>query len=352
MLQKILDFFKNLFGGFSSSKPKPTAPPTTTTTYPSSNLPSANETEPQDGSEITIDTAVVVVKEDDPIVETNDPVDNTNVDLPGTNSGTISEDDLDVTPDTGSSGSGTPTEGPTTGEPDPIDNTTGASTTSGTGTPPKDTETTTDTDGPSKHKARYLWMIDNGHGKKTAGKRSPKMSDGKQLLEYKFNRDVVERMVRLLKQKGVKHFVVVPEVDVDNLLEERVRRANDKKSSLPRLFVSVHSNAAPAPMGKWSDPKISGIETWYYHNNSRGRKVAAIFQKHLVAATGWKNRHIKSRPTNQFYVLRNTKMTAILTENGFYNNKAQCLELLKSETKDKIAAAHVDAIMEIEKKGV
>ncbi|MFT7452441.1 MAG: N-acetylmuramoyl-L-alanine amidase, partial [Patescibacteria group bacterium] len=190
------------------------------------------------------------------------------------------------------------------------------------------------------------------HVKKTAGKRSPKFTYGTQLLEYKFNRDVVERMVRLLKQKGVKHYVVVPEVDVNNLLEERVRRANDKKSALPRLFVSVHSNAAPAPLGKWCDPKISGIETWYYHNNSRGRKVAAIFQKHLVAATGWKNRHIKSRPTNQFYVLRNTKMTAVLTENGFYNNKAQCLELLKSETKDKIAAAHVDAIMEIEKKGV
>jgi len=136
------------------------------------------------------------------------------------------------------------------------------------------------------------------------------------------------------------------------LLEERVRRANDKKSDLPKLFVSVHSNAAPAPTGKWSDPKISGVETWYYHNNSRGRKVASIFQKHLVAANGWKNRHIKSRPTNQFYVLRNTRMTAVLTENGFYNNKAQCIELLKDEVKDRIAAAHVDAIMEIEKKGI
>jgi N-acetylmuramoyl-L-alanine amidase len=171
-------------------------------------------------------------------------------------------------------------------------------------------------------------------------------------LEYKFNREIVERIVRQLKKNGVQYFIVVPEEDVDNLLEERVRRANAKTSALPRIFVSVHSNAAPAPLGKWADPNISGIETWYYHNNARGRKVASVFQKHLVAATGWKNRFIKSRPTNQFYVLRNTNMTAVLTENGFYNNKAQCMELMKEDTKDKIAAAHVDAIMEIEKHGI
>ncbi len=332
MLQKIIDFFRSLFSGFrSNKKPPPVQPPPPTTTYPTSNLPKADETEPQDGSEITTETAVVVVDEEDPIVETNQPVDATNVDGPDT------EPEVTI-PDTS-----TP---PVT---DSVPNT-GTSTTTSTTT---GTETPTDTgDGPATHNARYLWCIDNGHGKKTKGKRSPKLEDGRQLLEYEFNRAIVKKVTRLLDRKGVKYFNVVPETDIDDFLEQRVARANGKTSTLPKLFVSIHSNAAPAPYGKWADPSISGIETWYYHNNPRGRKIAAIFQKHLVAATGWKNRHIKSRPTKQFYVLRNTRMTAVLTENGFYNNKTQCLELLKEEVRDKIAAAHVDAIMEIERAGV
>lgn len=31
-------------------------------------------------------------------------------------------------------------------------------------------------------------LIDNGHGRATAGKRSPVWPDGKQLFEYEFNR--------------------------------------------------------------------------------------------------------------------------------------------------------------------
>jgi N-acetylmuramoyl-L-alanine amidase len=343
MLQKIIDFLKSLFSGFSASrKATPKAPPSSTTTasYPKSNLPVPNEEEPQDGSEITKDTAVVVLKETDPIINTNAPVEDSTVDAP------------DVNPPSASSGDSSPaTSGGSTTTTTPPNNTSTSGTTS-TGSASTTTGKPTDTGTTSKHKARYLWCLDNGHGSKTAGKRSPKLEDGTMLLEYKFNREIVERIVHQLKKNGVQYFIVVPEEDVDNLLEERVRRANAKTSVLPRIFVSVHSNAAPAPMGKWADPNISGIETWYYHNNARGRKVASIFQKHLVAATGWKNRFIKSRPTNQFYVLRNTNMTAVLTENGFYNNKAQCMELLKEETKDKIAAAHVDAIMEIEKHGI
>ena len=200
-----------------------------------------------------------------------------------------------------------------------------------------------------KHKPKYCWCIDNGHGKKTVGKRSPKLeTTGIRLEEWKWNREIVERIAEKLKEYGVEYFIVVPEEDVDNFVSGRIKRANNHVSELPKLFLSIHSNAAPAPTGKWCEEKISGIETWFYHGSDEGEKIAAIFQKHLIAATGWKNRFLKSRPDNQFRVLKETHMTAVLTENGFYNNKAQCIELLKEETKDKIAAAHVDAIMEIE----
>lgn len=201
---------------------------------------------------------------------------------------------------------------------------------------------------------RFLWCLDNAHGKLTNGKCSPIFDDGvTQLCEYEFSRDIVRRIIEKLDQLGIAYFNVVPEVNIDNALEERVTRANNKSSNLTKIYVSIHSNAAPAKSADdWANSEDSGIETWHFHGSSKGQKVAGIFQKHLLARTGWKNRHLKSRSKGQFYVLRKTRMTVIQTENGFYNNKQQALELMKDEVRQKIADAHVAAILEIEEKGI
>ena len=225
-------------------------------------------------------------------------------------------------------------------------------------TPPPPSPTTPTTPPPSiptppptpQLASRYVWCLDNGHGKFTAGKRSPKMSNGQRLLEYEFNRDIVARIIPQLEEKGIHHYNVVPEVDVDNFLAGRVLRANNLRSSQKKIFVSIHSNAGPAPAGEWTT--VDGIETWFFHGSRTGKKIAAIFQKHLIAHTDWNNRGIKSRPTSQFYVLRETSMPAILTENGFFNNKKQVYDLIKEEVRQQIADAHVAAILEIEEKGL
>ncbi len=209
---------------------------------------------------------------------------------------------------------------------------------------------TTTPSSPTQLSSRYVWCLDNGHGKFTAGKRSPKMSNGKRLLEYEFNRDIVARIIPQLEAKGIHFYNVVPEVEVDNFLAGRVLRANNLAVDRKKIFVSIHSNAGPAPAGEWTT--VNGIETWFFHGSRTGKKIAAIFQKHLIEQTNWKNRGIKSRPTSQFYVLRETGMPAILTENGFFNNKEQVYELMKDEVRQRIADAHVAAILEIEEKGL
>ena len=343
MLKGILDFFKNLFSGLFGGNQQPTPPPREETTPPVFEEPAKNE-----------DTPWVP---DDPVIPDVDP------EIPGTETPepelVDSEEELQ-SPQDGSDMPPDSTEVVIINETDPVIITEEDPVTIEVpeipdlpGTvivdPPEEEEPTENAE---PHTQRYLWCLDNGHGSKTAGKRSPELEDGRQLLEYRFNRDIVRRIEIILKRIGVAYFIVVPEVDTDNFLEGRVSRANQKTSSLPKLFVSVHANAAPAPFGKWSAPSISGIETWFYHNSRRGKKMAAVFQKHLVEKTGFKNRHIKSRPGNQFFVLRKTGMTAVLTENGFYNNKAECLRLLSEEVRNQIAQAHVDAIMEIETWGV
>ena len=127
-------------------------------------------------------------------------------------------------------------------------------------------------------------------------------------------------------------------------------RANNHPSKKKKIFVSIHANAGAAAPNGWTEAE--GIETWFFHGSRTGKKIAAIFQKHLIEQVNWTNRGIKSRPTSQFYVLRNTSMPAILTENGFFNNKEQVKELMKDEVRQKIANAHVAAILEIEEKGL
>jgi N-acetylmuramoyl-L-alanine amidase len=80
--------------------------------------------------------------------------------------------------------------------------------------------------------------------------------------------------------------------------------------------------------------------------------MAAIFHRQLIAQTGMNNRHLRSKVTGQFYVLRATRMPAILTENGFYNNRFDLERMLTEEFRQTVADAHVAAIMEIEREGL
>jgi N-acetylmuramoyl-L-alanine amidase len=50
-----------------------------------------------------------------------------------------------------------------------------------------------------------------------------------------------------------------------------------------------------------------------------------------------------------FYVLKNTDMPAILTENFFFDNPKEAKIMMSDEGQDKIAQAHVNAIVAIEK---
>jgi N-acetylmuramoyl-L-alanine amidase len=330
----ISDFFASLFGKKKESTP--TTTPKTTTPNPNDRLPD----EVEDSSDVPVDTVktlpVIAVIPDAPGPfaddDKEDAIDSEEEPTtPGPSTGTT------TTPTTGGGTTTIPTT-PTTG--------------GGTTTPSTGGGTTTTT--PSTPTHRFLWCLDNGHGKLQPGKRSPLFDDGKtRFMEYEFNRDVVERIMKSLDKHGVKYFDIVPDFnEVGSFLSERVERANKKKSDLPKIYVSVHANAGPAAAEEWIGDNIRGIETWYAQNSARGKKLAAVFQKHLILKTGFKNRNLKSTAITHLYVLEKTTMPAVLTENGFYNNKPEVKELMKDSVRQKIADAHVEAILEIEKNGI
>ncbi len=333
-MQKFIDFIKNLFASiFGAKETVPTPLPNPQDEFEAFDDDFDNlddifvDTQlPQDGADLNEDTETVVVEIKIPDVPSmSDDME----DSVGGTEGTHTEEDTssnDLPP-------ATPVE-----------------------VEPSEEETAVDTEEETtvqvQHKKRFLWCLDNGHGQFTKGKRSPVFEGGGQFLEYEFNRDIVRRITEQLDQLGIAYFNVVPEVKIDNFLAGRVKRANSKSSDLPKLYVSIHANAAPAQSSKhWTTSTTAkGIETWFYKSSNKGKKLATVFQKHIVQATGWKNRNIKA--TKKLYVLRKTKMTSVLTENGFYNHPKEAKLLMQDKYRQKIADAHVKAIQEIEKNGL
>lgn len=202
-----------------------------------------------------------------------------------------------------------------------------------------------------QHLPRYHWCLDPGHGSLSAGKRSPILPGyNRRLFEYEINRDVLARITLQLQEIGVQYFVTVPEVEIGNELQLRVKRANDLQTTLPKIFVSIHHNAGPAKdINSFTNDSVSGIETFYAQGGVMGKRIAEVFQRHLLVNTRMKNRG--SKPAN-FYVLTRTIMPAVLTEGGFYNNRYEVMELMKGEVRQALANAHVAAILEIEKYGI
>lgn len=64
-------------------------------------------------------------------------------------------------------------------------------------------------------------LLDNGHGENTPGKRSPKWSDGSQLFEWEYAREIAKGVYNQLRAKGI---------DAELLVKEKYRRTFSRKS--------------------------------------------------------------------------------------------------------------------------
>ena len=63
-------------------------------------------------------------------------------------------------------------------------------------------------------------ILDNGHGKNTIGKCSPKWSDGTQLFEWSWTREIARLLKERLDAQGIETILLVT-ADNDVSLSER-----------------------------------------------------------------------------------------------------------------------------------
>lgn len=186
-------------------------------------------------------------------------------------------------------------------------------------------------------------ILDAGHGIETPGKRSPKWPDGSQLLEYEFNRDIVNRIAEDLERSGIKCVILVPEKN-DISLSERVKRANKiwKNTGKKCFGISIHANAGGG----------TGFEVYTSVGKTKSDDIATIIWEEMKMEFPSQKMRLDTSDgdvdkESNFYILKNTNCPFVLTENFFMDNEKDCKLIMSDFGRRKIAYAHVRAIKKI-----
>ena len=163
-------------------------------------------------------------------------------------------------------------------------------------------------------------FVSAGHGGKQPG------AVRGNLIEKNFTLDIANRLAKLLRDAG--HTVVQNRTtDVDCLPEKTAQLAN---ASGAEFFVEIHLNS-------FALSSANGCEAYYYKGDSKGQKLATDVCK-AIAGLGYANRGAKAN--TGYYVIKNTKMTAILVECCFLSSP----EDMARFNADKMAKAIYDGI--------
>ena len=182
---------------------------------------------------------------------------------------------------------------------------------------------------PDIKKKNSLVIIDPGHGGPDPGAIGIRG-----IRETDVVLDVSKRVKQLISEKGVRvRLTRKSEIDLD--LPPRVLFANRTGAD---IFVSIHANAS---QGKKRN--INGLETFYYRG-WRGRLLAKRIQKHILRVSpGSPDRGVKQ---GKFYVIKNTRMPAVLVEIGFLTGRLDARRLEQSMHRKRIAFAIAKGILE------
>jgi N-acetylmuramoyl-L-alanine amidase len=142
--------------------------------------------------------------------------------------------------------------------------------------------------------------------------------------------DVARRLRAYLANAGLRT-VMTRSSDTFVTLDSRVAIANRQRRA---IFVSIHFNSAPR---RGAD----GIETFY--GSAKARRLASMIQRNAMKTTSGENRGIKQA---RFYVLRKSKIPAVLVECGFLTNPQDARRASRPAYRDQLARQIARAIIQ------
>ena len=166
---------------------------------------------------------------------------------------------------------------------------------------------------------------DAGHGEWDPGKVA---KDG--TLEKDINLQISKHLQGYLEQSG--SFVLTTRIDdkaLSNKKREDLReRKNIANNENVDLLISVHQNSFPKE-------NVKGAQVFYYKNSEESKKLAQCVQNRLKEISSANDREAKE--SKDYYILKETKMPAIIVECGFLSNTEENNNLKNEEYQKKIA---------------
>lgn len=196
-------------------------------------------------------------------------------------------------------------------------------------------------------------LLDEGHYEAQPGKRSPVLPDGRQLLEWKFTRELGKRIKEELDKLGIKCIRTTNAINEQSLstramhINQIVRQESEQGRHC--LMISLHGNAAGS--GSWMQGK--GWEVWTTEGTTNSDVFANlmckiypdIFPESLLKGTN-KKFQLRGHKEKNFTLIYKCACPCVLTENFFYDNKEECEFMLSEEGINRIVKLHVESIKE------
>lgn len=183
--------------------------------------------------------------------------------------------------------------------------------------------------------------LDAGHGLYTPGKRCLKKLDKRETREWIINDRVTDALELYLKLAG--HSVLrVDDWDdghTDVTLNDRVRKANNWKAD---AYISVHHNAG-------INGGSGGGTVVYVSKGCQAKSIKlqeAVYKRVIVRGKLKGNRSDGTLSAN-FYVIRKTKMPAILIECGFMDSAVDIKHILDTDWSEQVGLGIAEGVCEV-----
>lgn len=184
----------------------------------------------------------------------------------------------------------------------------------------------------------YVIAVDPGHGDRDQGTQGRNTG----VCEATLNMQVSEELQELLEDAGAT--VVMTRVDDTVIyadgdgtykqrdMRQRAATVNENDSD---LLISIHMNY-------FDDGQYGGAQTFYQIGSENGSKLALDIQNAIVESLQTNN--TRKPQGGDFYMLRETKCTAVLVECGFLSNTKDESNLQDPQYQSRMAQCILDGI--------
>lgn len=176
-------------------------------------------------------------------------------------------------------------------------------------------------------------VVDPGHGG-----LDPGCVGDSGVLEKDVNLAVARRLATYLGQAGAAVILTrdgdYDLSDPDHQGSAMIRKKDDLEARMEMirqykadLFISIHANSI-------SSPKWWGAQSFYHPQDQEGKRLASLIQEELLKNLGQSYRWVRDE---DFYVLRNAGVPAVMVEIGFLSNPREERLLLQPVYQGKVA---------------